>query len=328
MSSNADSTSSICPIGTDVERAARLLADGGVVAFGTETVYGLGADALNTHAVSRVFAVKERPKFDPLIVHLADFEQLTTVAELKNPLVERLATAFWPGPLTLVLPKKPNVPDLVTSGLPTVAVRIPEHPQARVLIAAAGKPIAAPSANPFGRISPTRTEHVAEQLGTKIDYILDGGPCRVGVESTVLDLSTNPPTLLRPGGVTVEDLNRVIGAITVGSAAKSQQPAGPGMLPSHYAPRTPLQIRETVSHPEDTGRFGLLAFQEPVSLDGWQAVEVLSESGDLVEAAANFFAALRRLDAVGLDAIIAEPFPNEGLGRALNDRLQRAAHVE
>ncbi len=328
MSSNAETTSALCSVGTDVERAARLLADGGVVAFGTETVYGLGANALDTHAVSRVFAVKERPKFDPLIVHLANFEQLATVAELENSLVERLATAFWPGPLTLVLPKKPHVPDLVTSGLPTVAVRIPEHPQARELIAAAGKPIAAPSANPFGRISPTRAEHVAEQLGTKIDYILDGGPCRVGVESTVLDLSTSPPTLLRPGGVTVEELNRVIGTITVGSTAAAHQPTAPGMLPSHYAPRTPLQIQETISRPAGTGRFGLLAFQEPVSRDGWQAVEVLSETGDLVEAAANFFAALRRLDAIGLDGIVAEPFPNEGLGRALNDRLRRAAHVE
>ncbi|WP_166821566.1 L-threonylcarbamoyladenylate synthase [Thalassoroseus pseudoceratinae] len=328
MSSNTESTSAICPVGTDVERAAQLLANGGVVAFGTETVYGLGADALNPHAVSRVFAVKERPKFDPLIVHLADYEQLSTVADVENSLVEQLAAVFWPGPLTLVLPKKPNVPDLVTSGLPTVAVRIPEHPQARALIAAAGKPIAAPSANPFGRISPTRADHVAEQLGTKIDYIFDGGPCRVGVESTVLDVSTNPPTLLRPGGVTVEALEDVIGPVALPSSAAETHPSAPGMLPSHYAPGTPLQIRESVTPPDPSRKLGLLAFREPSSRDGWSNVEVLSSTGDLVEAAANFFAALRRLDALELDGIVADSFPSEGLGRALNDRLQRAAHTE
>lgn len=325
MSSKSETTSAACPVGTDVEHAARLLADGGVVAFGTETVYGLGANALNPHAVSRIFAVKERPHFDPLIVHLASFDQLDTVAEHDNPLVEKLATAFWPGPLTLVLPKKPIVPDLVTSALPTVAVRIPEHPQARALIAAAGKPIAAPSANPFGRISPTRAEHVAEQLGSRIDYILDGGPCRVGVESTVLDVSTNPPTLLRPGGVTVEELEQVIGPIAMPVTADESHPSAPGMLPSHYAPRTPLQIRDTTTAADSTRRLGLLAFEEPSSRDGWQVVEVLSPTGDLVEAAANFFAALRRLDALDLDGIVADSFPQHGLGRALNDRLKRAA---
>ncbi|MEX0702937.1 MAG: L-threonylcarbamoyladenylate synthase [Planctomycetales bacterium] len=343
-----------CPIGTDVSRAAAVLRAGGLVAFATETVYGLGANALDPLAVARVFDVKGRPRFDPLIVHVASADALgPLVAEFPRRARE-LAARFWPGPLTLVLPKTDRVPDLVTAGLPTVAVRIPDHPLALELLRAAEVPVAAPSANRFGRISPTRAEHVAEQLGDRIDYILDGGPCRVGVESTVLAVPTRRvarpdqrerptrtdetavadserPTLLRPGGVTVEEIEAVIGPIAAPSwefSAEGEAAASPGMLSRHYAPRTPLAIRgaATASPNESPGaRIGLLAFRPPVSTAGFAAVEVLSPTGDLREAAAEFFAAVRRLDALGLDRIVAESFPPEGLGRALNDRLRRAA---
>ncbi len=318
-----------CCIGTDVKRAARILRTGGLVAFATETVYGLGADALNTGAVARLFDVKNRPRFDPLIVHVADvsrLEQLTTsVPETARKLAER----FWPGPLTLVLPKTEAVPDLITAGLSTIAVRIPDHPQALELLRTADLPVAAPSANPFGQLSPTQAEHVADQLGDRIDYILDGGPCRVGVESTVLQLSDDVPLLLRPGGLPVEQIESLIGPVRV--AEEAEQPTthtrpSPGMLPKHYAPATPLVVQSAnVPLLSTAARVGLLTLQPVDETSQFTSVEVLSPSGDLTEAAAGFFAALRRLDAEQLDLIVARPFPEHGLGRALNDRLRRAA---
>lgn len=327
----------LCPIGTDLDRAASLLRDGGLVAMPTETVYGLAGDALNPSAVARIFEAKQRPFFDPLIVHLPELSWLPRVVAADSPQTRELAAAFWPGPLTLVLPKAAAVPDLVTSGLPTVAVRIPEHPMALELIRRAGTPLAAPSANPFGRISPTTAAHVLEQLGDRIDYILDGGACAIGVESTVLQLpaegSGERPILLRPGGLPVEELERRLGPIDIpqSAAADDQANPAPGMLTQHYAPRTPLTILST-SPPVDavfsgSQRLGLLAFRPPPCDAGraYEEIEVLSSTGDLREAAAGFFAALRRLDKRGLDAIHATPFPEEGLGRALNDRLRRAA---
>ena len=320
-----------CPIGTDVQRAARILKNGGLVAFGTETVYGLGADASDETAVARVFAVKGRPRFDPLIVHLADAAWLKRVVADIPALVQPLADRFWPGPLTLVLPKADRVPDLVTAGLPTAAVRVPDHPLALELLQAADIPVAAPSANPFGRTSPTTAQHVAEQLGKEIDYILEGGPCRVGLESTVLDLCHSPAMLLRPGGVTREEIESVVGPVgipekTIGHD-QSAVPS-PGMLTRHYAPATRLILVETISDlPEtcDAGRVGVLALQAIDDPDRYAFVEVLSAAGDLIEAAAGFFAALRRLDAQKPDVIAAVRFPEEGLGHALNDRLRRAA---
>lgn len=316
-----------CPTGTDVERAACLLREGRLVAFATETVYGLGANALDAHAVARVFEAKGRPHFDPLIVHLADASWLARVASEVPDRARELAHRFWPGPLTLVLPKAEAVPDLVTAGLPTVAVRVPDHPLARELLRRADIPVAAPSANLFGRLSPTSAEHVAEQLSDRIDYILDGGPCRVGVESTVLSLAGDTPTLLRPGGLPLEDLEAVIGPVA--HPDPSQHPSAaaqpsPGMLPRHYAPRTPVEIGHAADFRPGGRRVGLLtlALKE---FTGFTAVEALSATGDLTQAAANFFAALRRLDAQSLDLILAEPFPEHGLGRALNDRLRRAA---
>lgn len=306
--------------------AARLLREGKLVAFGTETVYGLGANALDATAVARIFAAKNRPTFDPLIVHLADPERVhEVVAEFPDEAAQ-LAAAFWPGPLTLVLPKRSVVPDLVTAGRSTVAVRVPAPAMTRQLIRQAGVPVAAPSANPFGQISPTTAEHVAEQLGDKIDYILDCGPCHVGIESTVIDLSDGPPLLLRPGGLAIEEIEHILGPIESVTSTSDGPQRAPGMLSRHYAPRTPLRIQAMPI--ADGDREGLIVFAPPKETHGFAMIEVLSPTGDLIEAAANFFAALRRLDAAGLQRIIATPFPESGLGRALNDRLRRAATAE
>jgi L-threonylcarbamoyladenylate synthase len=295
--------------------------------------------------VARVFDVKGRPRFDPLIVHVADRTWISRLAAEWPPQAQQLADRFWPGPLTLVLPKTSLVPDLVTAGCSTVALRIPDHPVAQALLRAAELPVAAPSANPFGRISPTTAVHVRDQLGDRIDLILDGGPCRVGVESTVLHLTPAGPVVLRPGGITVEELEDLIGTVQVIDATSDESPSAgllaPGTLPSHYAPRTPLILQsETALLPFERGgagarrenpsvptpRLGLLAFHTASDPARFTCIEVLSSTSDLREAAANFFAALRRLDAAGLDLIIAEVFPDVGLGRALNDRLRRAVH--
>ncbi len=316
-----------------IARAAELLRRGKPVAFPTETVYGLGADALNPEAVARVFEVKRRPRFDPLIVHVADPEEIERLCTRVDERARALIGEFWPGPLTLVLPKRERVPEIVTAGLPTVAVRMPNHPVALELIRKAGTPIAAPSANPFGYLSPTTAEHVREQLGEQVELILDGGPCPVGVESTVLDLTEEEPQLLRAGGVPVEELERALGGkIRVPQAG--DRPRSPGQLPRHYSPRTPLRLlapgegeREDVGPPEGR-RVGLLLFRRPKTpLRGYAHVEVLSEGGDLREAAARLFAALHRMDRAGLDLILAEPAPEEGLGVAINERLRKAAAV-
>lgn len=307
-------------------RAAAVIREGGLVGFPTETVYGLGANAMDATAVAGIFAVKQRPRFDPIIVHLADVSQLeqlvTGVPELARDLVDH----FWPGPLTLVLPRNGNVPDIVTAGLPSVAIRLPGHPVAQRLITEAGCPIAAPSANRFGSLSPTTAGHVSEQLGDGVDMILDAGPCRVGVESTVVDLAGATPRLLRPGGLSREDLEAVVGPIEqhVAQPADDTAPKSPGLLSRHYAPRTPLSIAENLES-LPAGRLGLLTLQAPANPDPFDVVETLSESGDTIEAATGFFAALHRLDSAGLERIIALPFPEAGLGLALNDRLRRAA---
>ncbi len=319
-----------CPVGQDVECAAAIIREGGVVAFATETVYGLGANALDPTAVARVFEVKGRPRFDPLIVHVNHVDDAHRLTTAFPESAVRLANAFWPGPLTLVLPKAEDVPDLVTAGLSTVAVRVPVHPLARQLISQAGVPIAAPSANPFGEVSPTTAEHVRQQLGDRIDYLLDGGRCAVGVESTVLHVDDGRSTLLRPGGVTQEEIEQVIGPVNLPPAADAndEQPqTAPGMLSRHYAPRTPLRIVERVSDVAMADCTGLLTLQTSDVASRFDAVEVLSPGGDLCEAAANFYAAVRRLDAHGLEGIVATLFPDEGLGRALNDRLRRAARA-
>jgi L-threonylcarbamoyladenylate synthase len=314
-------------VGTDIERAASLIAGGRLVAFATETVYGLGASAFDARAVARIFEVKERPQFDPLIVHLGDVRWLADVVTTVPPRARRLIDSFWPGPLTLVLPKTDRVPDLLTAGLPTLGVRMPSHPSALALLRRANVPIAAPSANLFGHVSPTTAQHVAEQLGSRIDYILDGGACTVGVESTILDISGEQPTLLRPGGLPLELLEALIGPIRVrGSTSEENEPQlSPGRLSRHYAIRTPLVIAGGKASPTSTGRRGLLTLVAEPTDRRFAAVEVLSPSGDLEEAAANLFAAMRRLDAQDLDLIVARLVPERGLGRAINDRLRRAS---
>ena len=303
-----------------------MLRQGGLVAFPTETVYGLGANAFDPAAVARIFAAKDRPSFDPLIVHLPSPAEVPRVAFASDPRLPGLAERFWPGPLTLVLLKRPELPDLVTAGLPAVGVRVPGHTVARALLLAAGVPVAAPSANPFGSISPTTAAHVLEGLGERVDVILDGGPCAVGVESTVLSLLGERPLILRPGGVTREELEATLGH-EVEVRASSSRPVSPGQLERHYATRTPLELLKgpAPARPPVPGRVGLLAFARAPESHGYAAVEVLSEDRLLATAAANLFAALRRLDALGLDRLVAEPVPEEGLGLAILDRLRRAA---
>lgn len=314
------------PSSAEIAAAAAVLRRGGLVAMPTETVYGLAANAFDAQAVARVFEAKRRPQFDPLIVHVADPSELPRVATDLSSAARRLVERFWPGPLTLVLPKRPEVPDLVTSGLPTVAVRMPDHPVALALIRAADTPLAAPSANPFGYISPTTAEHVRNQLGNLVDAILDGGPCRVGVESTILGWHAGAPVLLRAGGLPVEELERELGPIRrATSPEEALRPEAPGQLAQHYAPHTPVRrIADGGVLPTER-RLGWIGLRAPIDPSRFAAVEALSPQGDLREAAAALFAALHRLDALGLDAILAEPVPELGLGVAINDRLRRAS---
>lgn len=300
-----------------IARAASLLRAGELVAFGTETVYGLGADATNDRAVANVFAAKERPQFNPLISHCADAEAAFALV-VPTDAASRLAAAFWPGPLTLVLPRRPDCPValLAGAGLDTLAVRVPAQPTALHLLRAVGRPVAAPSANRSGRVSPTTAAHVLEELDGRIAAVLDSGPCPVGVESTVLDLTGRTPRLLRPGGVALEAIAARIGPV---ETAPPGDVRAPGMLDSHYAPRLPLRLDAETAAPDEA----LLAFG--AALPGAKAMFQLSATGDLVEAASRLFAGLRTLDASGCARIAAMPVPRHGLGRAINDRLARAA---
>ena len=311
-------------VGTDLARAARLLREGGVVAVPTETVYGLAANAFDAEAALQVFVIKERPSFDPLIVHVGERSEVARVARDLPPGAEALMDAFWPGPLTLVLPRSAEVPDVVTSGLDTVGVRMPAHPLLRELLGQLDFPLAAPSANPFGYVSPTTAQHVADQLGDRVPYILDGGPCVVGVESTILGHESGRWRLYRPGGIGMEDVTRVLGKEPEVQAQSPLQLPAPGMLASHYAPRKPVVLGDLDElHAAHAGeRTATIAFQRERSPG---PCRVLSPSGDLAEAARNLFAALRELDASDVAVILAEPVPEEGLGRAINDRLRRAA---
>ncbi|MBM4257443.1 MAG: threonylcarbamoyl-AMP synthase [Deltaproteobacteria bacterium] len=309
-----------------IRDAAEALRNGELVAFPTETVYGLGANALNAQAVARVFAVKNRPHFDPLIVHLADKADVPRYATDIDERAVALMDRFWPGPLTLVLRKQSIIPDLVTAGLDTVALRVPAHPVALALLREAHVPVAAPSANPFGYVSPTTAMHVQELLGDKIEVILDGGPCTVGVESTVCACTEEQAVILRPGGVAIEEIEAVIGPVQVGATTHPDR-RSPGTLASHYAPRVPLSLIAAgapLLRPQSGERVGLLLLK-PRPVEGYATVEFLSRDGNLVQAAANLFAALRRLDNLGLDRVIAESVSEHGLGRAIMDRLRRAA---
>jgi L-threonylcarbamoyladenylate synthase len=298
----------------DLGRAVDLLRRGALVSFPTETVYGLGGDATSDLAVARIFDAKGRPRFNPLIVHLPDTEAVAEVAVLEGD-AARLADAFWPGPLTLVLPvrKRGGLSSLVSAGLSTVAVRVPDHPLARRFLAAFGRPVAAPSANASGRVSPTTAQHVLDGLGGRIAAVLDGGPCTVGLESTIVGFDP-VPTLLRPGGLPVEAIEACLGGDL--AEPEGSTVTAPGQLRSHYAPRAQLRLEAEAAEPGER----LLGFG-PV-----EGAELnLSEAGDLVEAAANLFPALHQLDAEGDGPIAVSPIPENGLGRAINDRLRRAA---
>jgi L-threonylcarbamoyladenylate synthase len=305
------------------QEAAEVLRRGEVVALPTETVYGLACDALSADAAAKVFAAKERPSFDPLIVHVADaswIETLSDVTAAAEKLAHQLAKNFWPGPFTMVLPAKDLVPDLVRSGLPTVALRCSAHPVMAAVVAELGRPLAAPSANRFGRISPVTANDVIEELDGRIPLLLDGGPCRHGLESTIVAVEDGRLTLLRPGPVTAEELAKFA---PVERAVRGGEVSAPGMLESHYAPRTPLRLWPAhVPWPDDAASSGLLAFGAVGP--GFAAVEVLPS--DPADAAPLFFAALRRLDASGVARIYAREIPESGLGMAIMDRLRRAAH--
>ncbi len=301
------------------EAAARCLAAGGLVAFPTETVYGLGADAGNGEAVARLYAAKGRPAFNPLIAHVADIAAARRVGVF-NADAEKLAAAFWPGPLTLVLAKQPTciVADLALAGLDSVAVRVPAHPVARNLIEAFGGPVVAPSANRSGHVSPTSAAHVLADLRGRIDLIIDAGPCIVGVESTIVSC-VEQPTLLRPGGAPREAIEATLGAALATAPLTDDSPVAPGMLSSHYAPKAALRLEA------DGAEIGeaLLAFGAAPAAPG--SALNLSPRGDLIEAAANLFSHLRALDASGARRIAVMKVPHEGLGEAINDRLKRAA---
>jgi len=303
-----------------IRAAAAHLATGELVAFPTETVYGLGADATSDAAVAKIYAAKGRPSFNPLIVHCADMETARRFAVIEGPALD-LARAFWPGPFTLVAPRHADCPlaPRVSAGLATVAIRVPRHPVAQALLAAFNGPIAAPSANRSGRISPTRAEHVAAELGGKVAMILDGGPCEKGLESTIVGIHDGRVELLRPGSITPDAIAAACGLPVVGSGPEAAITA-PGQLASHYAPRARLRLNAVRAAPHEA----LLAFGPNVP-EGAAAVLNLSPTGDLEEAARNLFAMLRRLDDAGYDAIAAMPVPEEGAGIAINDRLRRAA---
>jgi L-threonylcarbamoyladenylate synthase len=326
-----------------IRRAAVVLQSGGLVAFPTETVYGLGANALDTDAVRGIFAAKERPAYDPLIVHIAALKDLPRLVREMPQRALGLVERFWPGPLTLVLPRSSLVPDIVTAGGDTVAIRSPSHPVARALIRTAQLPVAAPSANRFGRLSPTRAEDVLADLEGRVDLILDGGPTPVGVESTVLSLATETPTILRPGGVSREALEHVLGTVHI--AARSVQPeeeiiTSPGSLPQHYAPQARLilyrgaedamlrTMRARALHlAGEGGRVGLLLAEEDRRFftDSRLVLQTVASADNLPAVAQNLFTALRALDAAGVDVILARDFGSAGLGLAIRDRLTRAA---
>ena len=313
-------------ISIDTDLAAEYLQKGEIVAIPTETVYGLAGNAFNNNAVSKIFDAKKRPYFNPLIVHTNSIDKVFEFANLAGPALA-LAQKFWPGPLTLLVPKKDNIPDLVTAGSPVIAVRIPAHPITLQLLEKIDFPLAAPSANPFGYVSPTTAEHVASQLGDVIPFILDGGPCAVGLESTIAGFDFADNLLIyRIGGIPIEELERATGKKAVLVNEMDKLPTAPGMLKNHYATVTPLlrgNINEMIRNypPEKTGIISFKTTYPEVPI--YQQM-ILSHTGDLKEAARNLFAALRKLDTLGLDIILAEEFPETGLGSAINDRLKKA----
>lgn len=314
-------------ISKNIDLAAELLKADELVGIPTETVYGLAGNAFSEHAIRKIFEMKKRPFFNPLIVHIPSPEQLPVIARNIPAAARTLANAFWPGPLTLVLPKHEAVPDLVTAGKETVAVRVPNHPMTLELLERLPFPLAAPSANPFGSISPTSAQHVAKYFEGSLKLVLDGGPCQRGIESTIVGFEGLEPVIYRLGSVTMEDIEAVAGPVSVLNK-KEEAPEAPGMLDRHYAPSTHTILADSLE--EAIARYrgkriGVITFRPNDDLKGITSLAVLSESGDLQEAAARLYAVMHELDLLELDVIIAQRLPDEGLGRTLNDRLERAA---
>lgn len=314
-------------IGVDISKAKKILINGGLIGMPTETVYGLAGNALNAESVSKIFITKNRPQFDPLIVHVASIDQ---VKEYVLDIPEKalvLAEKFWPGPLTLLLPKNPAISDLVTSGLGTVAIRIPAKTITLQLLGELDFPLTAPSANPFGYVSPTTAEHVNDQLGDKIEYILNGGPCEVGLESTIIGFEEDGPIIYRLGGISKEAVEGLTGTVKL-TPHSSSNPSAPGMLKSHYAPRKPIflgDVNELLSELGHSNRVGIISYKDHYKQVHESHQMALSKRGDLEEAARNLFSVLRSMDSREIDIIIAETVPNHGIGRAINDRLKRAS---
>ena len=315
-------------ITTDLHKAVETLNKNELVAIPTETVYGLAANANDEEALRKIYALKNRPFYNPLILHIHSLKQLQTVAaEIPNTAF-KLAEAFWPGPLTLVLKKQSGISNVVTSGKDTVAVRIPDHPLTLELLSLLDFPLAAPSANPFGQISPTSAKHVYDYFGEKIEVILDGGECQKGIESTIIGFDNDKPVLYRLGSISMEDIISVAGEVVVQDQQVDKEIKSPGMLESHYAPRTDTHLTNDVASKIKrfpNKRIGLLMFQEKLVGPQIVAQEVLSSTGDFEEAAKNLYAAMHRLDNSMLDVIIAERLPDTGLGKSINDRLTRAS---
>lgn len=313
-------------IGKNTEHAAEILLKGGLVAIPTETVYGLAANALNETAVLSIFEAKQRPFFDPLIIHVSSLEAAKKYAHFNDHRLLTLAETFWPGPLTLLVPKKEIIPALVTSGLEQVAIRVPNHPLTLELLEKLNIPLAAPSANPFGYVSPTEPKHVNKQLGDKLDYILDGGSCKVGIESTIVGIEDNKVCVYRLGGLALEELEKVIGKVEL-RINLSSDPKAPGQLKNHYAPKKPLFIGDLdkLIHEHKTKQLTVICFGKKINVGKNCVLLNLSETKNMQEAAINLFKFLRLADENDSDNVLCEFLPDEGLGKAINDRLKRAA---
>jgi L-threonylcarbamoyladenylate synthase len=316
-------------IGTQVSDAVYHLKCGQIIGIPTETVYGLAANAFDEKAVLEIFKVKKRPSFDPLIVHSDSLEKVSQYVSDFPDTAHQLAKEFWPGPLTLVLPKKNIIPDLVTSGMDTVAVRIPNHPLALELLSQLDFPLAAPSANPFGYISPTSPIHVNDQLGDKITFILDGGPSEIGLESTIVKVNESGATVLRLGGISLERIEETVGPVST-QLSQGSNPQAAGMLDNHYAPAKRLYLGEVDKNIEvfSNLKVATLSFKKEYPKISSSNQIQLSKSGDLDEAARNLFGAMRHLDNMDVDVILAEKFPDQSIGKAINDRLRRASHIK
>ncbi|MDO9000055.1 MAG: L-threonylcarbamoyladenylate synthase [Bacteroidota bacterium] len=315
-------------IGKNIDFTADLLFKGKLVAIPTETVYGLAANALNEKAVLSIFVAKDRPFFDPLIIHLPSIESIDKYADLKDVRLQKLAKIFWPGPLTLLLPKKEIIPDVVTSGLEQVAVRVPNHPFTLELLKKINFPLAAPSANPFGYVSPTEPIHVNKQLGDKIEYILDGGICSIGLESTIIGIEDDKVCVFRLGGLALEEIENVVGRVEL-RINDSSNPKAPGQLKSHYAPKKPLYIGnfDDLIKLNSSKKIAIICFGEENFSNNNYTIFNLSKTKNLQEAALNLFKYIRLADESDADVVLCEKLPNEGLGRAINDRLKRASAV-